>query len=115
MNNVSAKSSGFSGDSGETSLQHYLALLIHRKWLILIIFLLISASTAIVASRLPNIYTSETLILVDPQEVPSDYVRSTVSGDVRDRLSTLSQEILGAIRLQKVIDKYDLYPKERKQ
>ena len=115
MNNVSAKSSGLSGGFGETSLQHYLVLLLHRKWLILLVFILVSAGTAIVASRLPNIYTSETLILVDPQEVPSDYVRSTVSGDVRDRLSTLSQEILGAIRLQRVIDTYNLYPEERKQ
>jgi polysaccharide chain length determinant protein (PEP-CTERM system associated) len=114
MNNASVKSSSLPG-LGETSIQHYLVVLLHRKWLILIIFLLVTAATLVVSSRLPNVYTSETLVLVDPQQVPSDYVRSTVSGDVRDRLSTLSQQILSAIRLQRVIDQFNLYPKERKE
>jgi polysaccharide chain length determinant protein (PEP-CTERM system associated) len=57
---------------------------------------------------------SSTLILVDPQKVPEAYVRSTVTGDLRNRLGTLQQQILSATRLQKIIDALNLYPVERK-
>jgi polysaccharide chain length determinant protein (PEP-CTERM system associated) len=94
--------------------EHYVRLLIHRKWLVLGVTLAISAGTAIVAHFLPNVYTSDTVILVDPQKVPETYVKSTVTGDVRNRLSTLSQQILSATRLQRIIETLNLYPKERK-
>lgn len=96
------------------SPEHYLRLLIRRKWLVLGVALAVSAGTAVVSHYLPNVYTSETVILVDPQKVPDTYVKSTVTGDVRNRLSTLSQQILSATRLQKIIEALNLYPEDRK-
>src|ERR1035441_397868 len=87
---------------GQVPLEHYLRLIFHRKWLILGVFLLVAIATAVVAYRLPNIYTSDTVILVDPQRVPDAYVKSTVTGDIRNRLGTLSQQILSATRLPKI-------------
>jgi polysaccharide chain length determinant protein (PEP-CTERM system associated) len=97
------------------SIEHYLRLILHRKWIVLVVFAVVSVATAIVAYYLPDIYTSETLILVDPQKVPESYVKPTVSGDIRGRLGTLSQQILSATRLQKIIDTLTLYPEERKK
>ncbi|HUS18601.1 MAG TPA: hypothetical protein VMZ25_03040, partial [Terriglobales bacterium] len=51
----------------------------------------------------------QTLILVDPQKIPADYVKQTVSSDVTDRLQTISQEILSRTRLQKIVDQFGLY------
>jgi polysaccharide chain length determinant protein (PEP-CTERM system associated) len=99
--------------SGQISLEHYVGLLLHRKWLIITTFLVVTVGTVVVVAKLPNIYTSETLILVDPQKVPEAYVSPTVSGDVRSRLSTLEQQILSATRLQKIIDSLKLYPELR--
>lgn len=82
--------------------------------MILGVFLLVTAVTCVITYRMPDIYTSETLIMVDPQKVPESYVRPTVTGDVRNRLGTLSQQILSATRLQKIIDNLNLYPVERK-
>lgn len=96
------------------TVDHYLRLILYRKWLVVGTFLLVSAATIVVAWRMPDIYTSETLILVDPQKVPETYVKSTVTGDVRDRLGALTQQILSATRLQKIIDSLNLYPAERK-
>src|SRR5579863_5185637 len=95
-------------------LEHYVQLILHRKWLIVCVFLLVTAITLGVVQALPNVYTSQTLFLVDPQKVPESYVKSTVTGSVRDRLSTLSQQILSATRLQKIIDSLHLYQKEKK-
>ena len=94
--------------------EHCLRLIFHRKWLILGVFGLVSAVTAVITTRLPNIYSSDTLILVDPQKVPESYVKATVSGDIRNRLGTLKQQILSATRLQKIIDNLNLYSTERK-
>ena len=94
--------------------EHLFRLVFHRKWLILGVFAIVSVATVAVTSRLPNVYTSETVILVDPQKVPDNYVKATVSGDIRNRLGTLKQQILSATRLQKIIDSLNLYPADRK-
>src|SRR5947209_8357526 len=97
-------------DSGPSPLEHYARLLLHRKWLVIAVWLLAGIVTFILAYRLPDIYTSDTVILVDPQKVPEAYVKSTVTGDVRNRLGTLSQQILSSTRLQKIIENFNLYP-----
>lgn len=98
----------------DVSPERYLRIILHRKWLVIIVFVLVSVGTAIYSSLLPNVYTSDTLILVDSQKVPETYVKSTVTGDVRNRLGTLSQQILSSTRLQKIIDNLNLYPSEKK-
>jgi polysaccharide chain length determinant protein (PEP-CTERM system associated) len=95
-------------------LEHYARLIYHRKWVVLSVFALVAGGTFFFAQSLPNIYQSETVIMVDPQKVPESYVKSTVTGDLRNRLGTLSQQILSATRLQKIIDTLNLYPEERK-
>jgi polysaccharide biosynthesis transport protein len=95
-------------------LEHYARLILYRKWLVLSVFGLVAGATAFYSQSLPNIYSSETLIMVDPQKVPDSYVKSTVTGDIRNRLGTLSQQILSATRLQKIIDSLNLYPQEKK-
>ena len=104
----------FSAALDQVSIKHYLRLLMHRKWIVLGVFVLVSAATVVVSSRLPDIYSAETLILVDPQKVPESYVKATVTGDIRNRLGTLSQQILSVTRLQKIIERLNLYPEERK-
>src|SRR5258708_3854129 len=101
--------------SDQFPLDHYFQLVMHRKWLILGVWLLVSLATLVVSFRLPDVFTSETLILVDPQKVPETYVKATVTGDVRNRLGTLSQQILSQTRLQTIIETLHLYPEERKK
>ena len=100
---------------GQVPVEHYLRILMHRKWLAAGVWVAVSVATVTVAYRLPNTYTSETVILVDPQKVPEAYVKPTVSGDVRNRLGTLSQQILSESRLQKIIDANNLYQEEKKK
>lgn len=69
---------------------------------ILIAFLLIM--------KLPKIYRSTTLILVEAQKVPEEYVKSAVSGTVEGRLSTIQQQIMSRSLLEKIINKFGLYP-----
>jgi succinoglycan biosynthesis transport protein ExoP len=96
------------------STEHYARVIFHRKWLVLAVFVAVTIGVVIFSSTLPDMYTSDTVIMVDPQKVPDSYVKSTVTGDVRNRLGTLSQQILSATRLQKIIDTLNLYPEDRK-
>jgi polysaccharide chain length determinant protein (PEP-CTERM system associated) len=98
----------------ELSPEHYLQIILHRKWVVIAIFLVVSVISIAIAATLPNIFMSETVIMVDPQKVPESYVKSTVTGDVRNRLGTLTQQILSATRLQKIIEGLNLYREERK-
>src|SRR6516164_11167693 len=59
--------------------------------------------------KLPNVYQATTTILVDPQQVPEKYV-AAVSSDPYARLNTITQQVLSRSRLQKIIDKLNLYP-----
>jgi succinoglycan biosynthesis transport protein ExoP len=69
-------------------------------------------SGAIVYS-IPSMYRAEAVILVDSQKVPERYVASTVNADVQDRLAVISQHILSSNRLQRIIDNYRLYRREK--
>ena len=91
-----------------------LRMLWKRKIAIVLLWLVVSGIAALVAFRLPAVYSAEALILVDSQKIPEKYVSSTVSTDVQDRLATISQQILSSTRLKKIIDDFDLYKDEKK-
>jgi len=84
-----------------------------RKWLIILPALLVGVIGAAIVTYLPNVYRSETLILVVPQRVPESYVRSTVTARIEDRLQSISQQILSRTRLEQIVTDFNLYAKER--
>ena len=92
-----------------SEIADYIDIFNRRKWWIILPAVIVAVSVSLVSVRLPKFYRSQTLILVDPQKVPADYVKATVSSDVTDRLQTISQEILSRTRLQKIIDQFGLY------
>jgi polysaccharide chain length determinant protein (PEP-CTERM system associated) len=85
-----------------------------RKWFVFVPFVLIAAGTVTVAQFLPDRYRSETVILAVPQQVPKDYVQSTVTSGLQDRLLAINQQILSRTRLEQLVLEFDLYAKERK-
>ena len=84
-----------------------------RKWLIILPAILAAAVAAAVIYRLPNVYRSESLILVVPQRVPESYVKSTVTARIEDRLQAISQQILSRTRLEQIVTDFNLYQRER--
>ena len=76
-------------------------------------FVFIAIATVVVAHYLPNRYRSETVILVVPQQVPESYVRSTITSRIEDRLQSISQQILSRTRLERIIQDFNLYERER--
>lgn len=84
-----------------------------RKALALVPFLFVLTATASLAFFLPSLWTARATIMVDRQQIPESFVKSTVTSDVEGRLLTLSQEILSRTRLYEIAQTYNLYPKLR--
>lgn len=72
-----------------------------------------TAVTAAIVYLLPDIYRAESLILVEQQKIPEKLVESTVQIELQDRLATISQQVLSATQLQKIIEKHNAYKTDR--
>jgi len=84
-------------------------IIIKRHWFIIIPFCLSMIIGTVLVLALPRIYESRTVILVQPQKVPSNIVQDIVSSDLNARISTLSQQILSRSNLEKIIEDFHLY------
>src|SRR5688572_28291717 len=84
-----------------------------RRWYIAIPLIVVASTTAVVAMFLPNRYQSSTSIVIIPQRVPENFVRSTVTADLSERLSIISKQILSRTRLERIVQEFNLYPQER--
>lgn len=85
-----------------------------RKWYIVVPFAVVSTVTAIVSWYLPNVYRSEAIIAVVPQRVPESYIKSTVTTRTEDRLQALYQKVQSRTYLERAIQEFNLYPRERR-
>jgi polysaccharide biosynthesis transport protein len=85
-----------------------------KRWVVLTVWVVLLAVTAVVVYKLPAVYTAEATVLVDSQKIPERYVNSSVNTDVGDRLATINQQIMSSSRLMRIIETFDLYKKERK-
>jgi polysaccharide chain length determinant protein (PEP-CTERM system associated) len=85
-----------------------------RYWWILPLSVICCGAIAIgIANLLPKKYTSQTVVLVAKPTVPTEYVRPVVTEDLSRRLASMKEQILSRTRLEPVIDKFDLYSKDR--
>jgi len=97
-------------EAGTTSaLDWALAVWSRRRWLALISSLLPLTAGVSVVSFLPNVYRSTATVLVDRQQIPETFVRSTVTSALETRLQTISHKILSRSRLADLIDRFGLY------
>ena len=95
------------------SVPDYMKMLARRRKYLLWVVGGIMGIVIPVSLLIPKEYKSETLILVEPQKIPEDYVRATVTSDVTDRLQTIQEEIMSRTRLASIITDLNLYPKLR--
>ena len=90
------------------ALQGYIDLLWRQRIFILIPFVAGIFISLLLILFLPKIYRSTTMILVEAQKVPEEYVKSAVSSPVEGRLSTIQQQIMSRSLIQKIIDRFEL-------
>ena len=94
--------------------EDYLEILWRRKWIAIVPFVIITLGTVIGTQFLPNRYRSEAQVLIVPQQVPEDYVQSTITSSLNARLQAISQQIQSRTRLERIIQELNLYEAERR-
>ncbi len=92
----------------------YVRIAWRRRWFIAIPVVVIASATAVVSVFLPNWYRASTSILIIPQRVPENFVRPTVTADLNERLNMITQQILSRTRLERIIQEFNLYERERR-
>jgi polysaccharide chain length determinant protein (PEP-CTERM system associated) len=86
-----------------------------RRWFIVIPLVIVASTTAVVSFFLPNRYRAATSIIIVPQRVPENFVRSTVTAELSERLNLISQQILSRTRLERIVQEFNLYQRERER
>lgn len=90
------------------NIDPYIDAAFRRKWWIILPALLALVCGAVYAKITPRIYLANTLILVEPQRVPTSYVRPTVTQSVAGRLQTISQQVNSRTNLERIIRDFKL-------
>lgn len=86
-----------------------------RKWLGLFLFAVPFAGAATLAMSLPNLYSSAATVLVEQQQIPEGFVKSSVTGEAETRLHLIREKLLNRSNIMALITKFDLYSELRKQ
>ena len=99
----------------EKDLRYYWRALLARKHYFIWPALAIMATSALVALLLPAVYESKSTILIESQQIPPEFVRSTVTGYADQRIQSLNQQILSRTRLLEIIKQFNLYADQRQK
>jgi uncharacterized protein involved in exopolysaccharide biosynthesis len=92
----------------------YWAILKRRRYQFIIPVALISLLSLLLAFGLPAIYRSTATILIEQQDIPRDLVKSTVTGFASEQIQVITQRVMTAENIAKVVEKYKLYGQDGK-
>ena len=92
----------------------YLHLCWKRRWLIVVPAVILPLAAGYYSMELKDQFRSTTLILVQPQKVPAQFVPTTVTAGIEERLQTISQQIFSRTRLEQIIQEFGLFAEERR-
>jgi protein tyrosine kinase modulator len=90
-------------------LANVLEIVRRRRLLAVLPFVFVLAAALSLALFLPSLWTARATVLINRQEIPESFVKSTVNSDLEARLLTLTHEILDSERLSKIVTDNNLY------
>ena len=93
----------------ELTMEDYADILRRRFGLILISAILFLAIGIGLTRIIPPKYESQTLILIEQQKVPEDYVKPVVEEDLSSRLASMKEQILSRSRIEPIIRRFNLF------
>ncbi len=96
-------------ETNTISVTGYWARIRERRWWLMLSLFLTWALVMAGSWFLTPKYRSETVILIEQQQVPESYVAPNINVDLQQRLQSMSEQILSRTRLLGVIDKFHLY------
>jgi polysaccharide chain length determinant protein (PEP-CTERM system associated) len=89
--------------------------LLRRPFWFLVPVALGLAGAFVALEILPPTYRATTQVLVEPQRVPADYVKPTVTTSIEERLRTIEPQIKNRNNLERIVREMNLYPELRRE
>ena len=89
--------------------EDYLSILKRRWWMIAIPAIILPVLAFGMSFFVAPQYLSQTLVIIESQKVPDNYVKPVISSDLDSRLASMKEQILSRSRLQPIIERYKLY------
>ena len=99
-------------EQGNKNIYEQLMIFYRRKWMLIIPFFIGITFASLGAYLLPAYYRSTTLILVEAQQIPDTYVKSTNMSPIEEQLNTIKQQVMSRTKLEEIIGNFNLYKKE---
>ncbi len=87
----------------------YVDMLKRRKWSLVLPAILVVVLAGAVALLLPSIYKSTATILIEAQDIPADFVMTTVTGYAEQRIQSTQQRIMSSTKLMEIVNRFNLY------
>ena len=85
------------------TIREYWAIVVRRKWLVIGSVLAGVMIAGLLCVLLPKSYRSSTLILIENQKIPDDYVKSIGGASVEQRLTMIQQQVMSRTLLGQII------------
>ena len=98
---------------GQLTVTEVRRVLRKRGWILPVCAVGGAALSALIATRLPKKYMSETVVLVAKPTAVTEYGKPAVTEDLNQRLASMKEQILSRPRLEPVVEKLDLYHADR--
>jgi polysaccharide chain length determinant protein (PEP-CTERM system associated) len=95
------------------NVEDYLAIFKRRWWIVVIPTVILPIAAIALTFVIPPVYESQSLVLIDQQKVPEDFVHPIVNEDLDNRVASMNEQILSRSSLQPIVDKYNLYGDQR--
>jgi polysaccharide biosynthesis transport protein len=90
-------------------IQVYWAMIVRRKWLVIGSILAGIVVASALCLVLPKSYRSSTLIVIENQKIPDDYVKGIGGASVEERLTLIQQQVMSRTLLSRIIEEFKLY------
>ncbi|MDB4528440.1 hypothetical protein N9193_00845 [Pseudomonadales bacterium] len=112
MNNPAAM---FDIEEEGKSLRDYINVLRRRKRKMAITAAIVMVLVMITVFVWPPTYRSESIILIEQQDIPEDLVRTTITSYAQQRIEEIKQRIMTIGNIMNIVEEYELYSESEMQ
>ena len=96
-------------------MREYWGIIVRRKWFVFASIVAGVVIAVVLSVVLPKSYRSSTLILIENQKIPEDYVKGIGGASLEQRLTLLQQQVMSRTILSQILDEYELYERQVKR
>ena len=102
--NKSESNESASNEPASVVMQAYWAMIVRRKWLVMSSILAGVMVAGALCLVLPKSYRSSTLILIEDQKIPDEYVKGIGGGSIEERVTMIQQQVMSRTLLSQTME-----------